>query len=44
MAEARNCLERWLDRHNHTMELLRKVVAFIVLTPPIIILVRLLGY
>ncbi len=43
MAEARNRLERWLDKHNHTMELMRTVVAFVVLILQIVILVRLLA-
>ena len=31
MSERRNIFERWLDKHNHTMELIRTLIAVIVL-------------
>jgi len=39
----RNKLELWLDRHNHTMELMRTIVAFVVLIMQVIILIKLLN-
>lgn len=37
----RNKFELWLDRYNHTMELVRTAVAFIVLLLQLIILYKL---
>lgn len=37
----RNKFELWLDRYNHTMELVRTAVAFIVLILQLIILYKL---
>jgi len=41
MSNKRNRIERWLDRHNHTMEFIRTLVAITVLLLQIIILIRL---
>jgi len=38
----RNKLERWLDKHNHTMEMLRTLIAVIVLILQIYILINIL--
>ncbi len=43
MRKDRNKFELWLDRHNHTMELMRTVVAFVVLIMQIIILIKIAG-
>ena len=37
----RSKMEHWLDKHNHTMELMRTEVAIVVLTLQIFILYRL---
>jgi hypothetical protein len=37
----RNKLELWLDKHNHTMEMMRTIVAFTVLVMQIIIIFKL---
>ena len=37
----RNQLERFLDRHNHTMELIRTIVPIVILLVQIVILVKL---
>jgi len=42
MSNKRNQIERWLDHHNHTMELIRTLVAIIVLLLQVVILIRLL--
>jgi len=39
----RNKFELWLDRHNHTMELMRTLIAFVVLAMQIIILMKIAG-
>ena len=41
MSKKRNRLEHWLDRHNHTMEFIRTLVAITVLLLQIVILIRL---
>ena len=38
MSNDRNKFETWLDKHNHTMELVRTVVALTVLILQIVIL------
>ena len=38
----RGKMELWLDKHNHTMEFMRTVVAVVVLILQIFILVRLI--
>ena len=38
MGNNRNKIERWLDRHNHTMELIRTLAAITVLILQIVIL------
>ena len=41
MSNHRNKVERWLDRHNHTMEFIRTLIAITVLLLQIIILIQL---
>ena len=41
MSNKRNRIERWLDRHNHTMEFIRTLVAITVLLLQVVILIRL---
>jgi len=41
MSKKRNNIERWLDRHNHTMEFIRTLVAITVLLLQVVILIRL---
>ncbi|SVD11638.1 uncharacterized protein METZ01_LOCUS364492 [marine metagenome] len=41
MEKKRNKIEQWLDRHNHLMELIRTMVATIVLILQVIILRKL---
>ena len=41
MSKKRNRIERWLDRHNHTMEFIRTLVVITVLLLQIVILIRL---
>ena len=38
MSKNRNKFETWLDKHNHTMELIRTVVAITVLILQVVIL------
>lgn len=40
MNKRRNKFERWLDKHNHTMELIRTVIAITVLVLQIYILIK----
>ncbi|MDC0480250.1 hypothetical protein OAN76_02080 [Candidatus Marinimicrobia bacterium] len=40
MSERRNNFERWLDKHNHTMELIRTLIAIMVLVLQIYILIK----
>jgi len=40
--ERRNELEKWLDKHNHTMEMLRTLIAILVLVLQIYILINIL--
>ncbi len=40
--EKRNKLERWLDKHNHTMEMLRTLIAVLVLILQIYILINII--
>lgn len=40
MNERRNKFERWLDKHNHTMELIRTLIAIAVLILQIYILMK----
>lgn len=40
--ERRNELERWLDKHNHFMELVRTLIAIIVLVLQIYILINII--
>jgi|ETNmetMinimDraft_33_1059910.scaffolds.fasta_scaffold265960_1 hypothetical protein len=40
--EIRNKLERWLDKHNHFMELVRTLIATMVLVLQIYILINIL--
>ena len=40
--EKRNELERWLDKHNHLMELVRTLIAIMVLVLQIYILMNIL--
>ena len=40
--EKRNQLERFLDRHNHTMELIRTILPIILLIMQTIILLKIL--
>jgi hypothetical protein len=40
MNKRRNKFERWLDKHNHTMELIRTVIAIVVLVLQIYILIK----
>lgn len=40
--EKRNKLERWLDKHNHTMEMLRTLIAILVLVLQIYILMNII--
>jgi len=40
MNKRRNKFERWLDKHNHTMELIRTVIAIAVLVLQIYILIK----
>ena len=42
MSNKRNKIECWLDHHNHTMELIRILVAIIVLLLQVVIPIRLL--
>ena len=42
MKKKRNKLERKLDEHNHTMELIRTIVPLVVLGLQLIILVKLI--
>ena len=41
MGRERNKIEKWLDRHNHLMELIRTLVAIIVLILQVVILRKL---
>ena len=41
MSKKRNNIERWLDRHNHTMEFIRTLAAITVLLLQVVILIRL---
>ncbi len=43
VVKQKNRLELWLDYHNHTMELVRTIIPFVLLIMQTIILVRLLG-
>ena len=40
MNKRRNKFERWLDKHNHTMELIMTVIAISVLVLQIYILIK----
>jgi hypothetical protein len=40
--EKRNKLEQWLDKHNHTMEMLRTCIAILVLILQIYILMNII--
>ena len=40
MGKNRNKIEQWLDRHNHTMELIRTLAGITVLILQIVILLR----
>ena len=40
--ENRNKLEQWLDKHNHTMEMLRTLIAILVLILQIYILMNII--
>tara|TARA_B110000196_G_scaffold184995_1_gene158565 strand:+ start:2231 stop:2371 length:141 start_codon:yes stop_codon:yes gene_type:complete len=40
--EKRNELERWLDKHNHFMELVRTLIAIMILVLQIYILMNIL--
>lgn len=40
MKERRNKFERWLDKHNHLMELIRTLIAVAVLVLQIYILMK----
>jgi len=40
MSERRNMFERWLDKHNHTMELIRTLIAVMVLVLQVYILMK----
>ena len=42
MKKKRNKLERKLDEYNHTMELVRTIVPFVVLVLQVIILVKII--
>lgn len=37
-------LERWLDKHNHTMELIRTIVGVLSVTTSTVVLLRLFHY
>ena len=43
MKNKRNKIEKWFNRHNHTMEFIRTLVAIIVLFLQLIILIRIFG-
>ena len=40
MNDERNNFERWLDKHNHLMELIRTLIAVMVLVLQIYILIK----
>ncbi|MDP6571057.1 MAG: hypothetical protein QGF36_04480 [Candidatus Marinimicrobia bacterium] len=40
MENNRNKIERWFDRHNHTMEFIRTIVAITVLVLQVVILLH----